>query len=244
MITKQFLHDWVTRDAEAVAKVTDAVQRETRTMFETVVRGIIDYEPESLFGLLAEVVAETKPVGDDGKPVKGGKADPATQTRMSELRQIYGAARGGWDWPAMVARGREAAVKEARAFLKDEGLTAKGESIEAVKRRTENRKLGRAARALLESGEILTLEQREKVDAGIDLALVIKPEQAAALTAKARESVQAEKIAKKLETWEGRIDAMLKAMLDDGLGEDAIVGLIDRLAAKAGAVFGGEPALV
>lgn len=238
VITKQFLHDWVTREAETTARVT----AETRTMFETVVRGIIDYEPAPLFGMLAEVVAETKPRDEKGEPIKGGKADAATQTRMSELRQIYGAARGGWDWAEMVRRGREAAVKEARAFLQHEGLTAKGESIAVVKRRAENRKLGKAARELIESGEILTEEQREKVEAGIDLALVIKPEQAAALNAKAKQSVEAERIAKKIATWQKRADDLIDAMVEDGLGEVDLRNLLDRIVHRADAwLLGSDP---
>lgn len=243
MITKQFLHEYVVRDAETRNAVNEAIARETRSMFETVVRGIIDYTPDALFGMLAEVVAETKEKGADGKPVKGAKADAATQTRMSELRQIYGAFQGGWDFSAILPRGREATVTEARAYLKDNGLTAKGETVESVRKRTEARKLGKAARDLMESDEgidLLSEEQIDKVEAGMPLALVITPEQRDKLAEKARLSVEADKVKAKVAAWQKRADALIDAMVEDGIGEADLRVLVERIVHRADAWMQGS----
>lgn len=244
MLTAQYLHEYVQRDAEAHAKVGQLLADETRSMFKTVVGGLIDMGPETAFGLLSQVVAETKEKNEDGKPVKGAKADAATSVRMSELRQIYGAVRSGMSF-AIISKGREVAVMEARAWLKDNNITAKGEPVEQVQRRNAARKLAKAARSLLESDEgmeILSDDQVEKVEAGMPLALVLDEGQRKLIADKARQSVEADAIKRKLETWYKRADSMVDDMLGDGLGEDMIDGILARMRTRFEAIAKGEPA--
>ncbi len=264
-VTISELLGWVTEEQRAIERATDEVRRATTARFETIVNGLANYEPSVAFGLLSDAVAETKPKDDTGKPYKGAKADPVVAVRMSELRQIIGAIQGGWDqWPEMVKRGRDAATTEAREWLKGvrpvrqedgsikrelvaEPMTAKGEPVAVVKRRQQARKLGRAMRELIEDpdeGVELADEQVEKVEAGMPLALVLTEEQRTKIAEKARNKVAQEAIAKKIETWNGRSDRFIDDVLADGLGEDAIAAMFDRMKARAWAVMRGEPAPV
>lgn len=262
-VTITELLGWVTEEQRAIERATDEVRRATTARFETIVNGLANYEPSVAFGLLSDAVAETKPKDDTGKPYKGAKADPVVAVRMSELRQIIGAIQGGWDqWPEMVKRGRDAATTEAREWLKGvrpvrqedgsikrelvaEPMTAKGEPVAVVKRRQQARKLGRAMRELIEDpdeGVELADEQVEKVEAGMPLALVLTEEQRTKIAEKARNKVAQEAIAKKIETWNGRSDRFIDDVLADGLGEDAIAAMFDRMKARAWAVMRGEAA--
>ena len=262
-VTISELLGWVQAEQDATDKAIESVRQATTARFEVIVKGLLNYEPSVAFGLLSDAVAETKPKDDSGKPFKGAKADAVVAVRMSELRQIIGAVQGGWDqWPEMVKRGRDAAATEAREWLKGvrpvrqedgsikreqiaEPMTAKGEPVAQVKRRQQARKLGRAMRDILENedeGVELADEQVEKVEAGMPLALVLTEDQRKQIAEKARNKVAQEAIAKKIETWKGRSDKFVDDVLADGLGEDAIAAMFDRMKARAWAVMRGEPA--
>lgn len=264
-VTISELLGWVTEEQRAIERATDEVRRATTARFETIVNGLANYEPSVAFGLLSDAVAETKPKDDTGKPYKGAKADPVVAVRMSELRQIIGAIQGGWDqWPEMVKRGRDAATTEAREWLKGvrpvrqedgsikrelvaEPMTAKGEPVAVVKRRQQARKLGRAMRELIEDpdeGVELADEQVEKVEAGMPLALVLTEDQRKQIAEKARNKVAQEAVAKAIEKWQSRADKFVDEVMADGLGEDAIAAMFDRMKARAWAVMRGEPAPV
>ena len=262
-VTITELLGWVQAEQDATNKAIESVRQATTARFETIVTGLVQYEPSVAFGLLSDAVAETKPKDAAGKDVKGGKADPIVAVRMSELRQIIGAVQGGWDqWPEMVKRGRDAATKEAREWLKGvrpvrqedgtikreqiaEPMTAKGEPVAQVKRRQQARKLGRAMRDILENedeGVELADEQVEKVEAGMPLALVLTEDQRKQIAEKARNKVAQEAVAKAVEKWQSRADKFVDEVMADGLGEDAIVAMFDRMKARAWAVMKGEPA--
>ena len=262
-VTITELLGWVTEEQRAIERATDEVLRATTARFETIVNGLANYEPSVAFGLLSDAVAETKPKDDDGKPYKGAKADPVVAVRMSELRQIIGAIQGGWDqWPEMIKRGRDAAVTEAREWLKGvrpvrqedgsikrelvaEPMTAKGEPVAVVKRRQQARKLGRAMRELIEDpdeGVELADEQVEKVEAGMPLALVLTEDQRKQIAEKARNKVAQEAVAKAIEKWQSRADKFVDEVMADGLGEDAILAMFGRMKVRALAVMRGEPA--
>lgn len=258
-VTVSELLGWVKAEQDAVA----TAEGSTTARFETIVSTMVQYEPSVAFGLLSDAVAETKPKDDDGKPYKGAKADAVVAVRMSELRQIIGAIQGGWDqWPEMVKCGRQAAVTEAREWLKgvrpvrqDDGtikreliaepMTAKGEPVAQVKRRQQARKLGRAMREMIEDpdeGVELTDEQVEKIEAGMPLALVMNEEQRKQIAEKARNKVAQEAVAKAIEKWQSRADKFVDEVMADGLGEDAIAAMFERMKARAWAVMRGEPA--
>ena len=239
MITMQQLRDWVDADKGALV----AAEKSTVPMFQNVVFGLLDMVGDTPFGLLSEMVAATKPVNADGKPIKGSKADATTAVRASELRQIVGAIRAGMP-VGVLESGRVAAVDEARAWLKTHELTAKGEPVAEVQRRTEARKMGKAASALFETGAVqLTNEQMQAMGSGTPLALVITPEQQAEVTEKARLSVEADRIKAKLAKWEKKADDFAAELLKDGIGEDAFA-IIDRILAKIASVAKGEPAMM
>lgn len=260
-VTISELLGWVKAEQDAVA----TAQGSTTARFEMIVSTMVQYEPSVAFGLLSDAVRETKPKDSTGAFVKGGLADPAVQTRMSELRQIIGAIQGGWDtWPQMVRRGREAAVTEAREWLKGfrpvrqedgtikreliaEPMTAKGEPVAQVKRRQAARKLGRAMRDILENedeGVELADEQVEKVEAGMPLALVLTEEQRTKIADKARQKIEQEKAAKAIERWTERASKFVDEMLADGMGEEAIFATFEKMKARALAVMRGESAPV
>lgn len=262
-VTITELLGWVTEEERAIGAAVESVRAATQDRFEVIVKGLLNYEPSVAFGLLSDAVAETKPKDDSGKPYKGAKADAVVAVRMSELRQIIGAIQGGWDqWPEMVKRGRDAAATEAREWLKgvrpvrqDDGtikrelvaepMTAKGEPVSKVKARQLRRKLKRAENELLEDpdeGITLAPEQIEELEDGANLALVLTPEQQRTLREKARNKVAQEQIAKKIETWNGRSDRFIDDVLADGLGEDAIAAMFERMKVRALAVMRGEPA--
>lgn len=239
MITMQQLREWVDADKGALV----AAEKSTVPMFQEVVFGLLDMVGDTPFGLLSEMVAATKPVDAEGKPIKGAKADNTTSARASELRQIIGAVRAGMS-VYVLKSGRVAAVEEARAWLKDNELTAKGEPVAEVQRRAEARKMGKAASALFETGAVqLSSEQMQAMGEGRPLALVITPEQQAEVTEKARLSVEADKIKVKLAKWEKKADEFAADMLKDGIGEDAFA-IIDRILAKIESVAKGEPAMM
>lgn len=262
-VTITELLGWVQAEQDATNKAIESVRQATTARFETIVTGLVQYEPSVAFGLLSDAVAETKPKDDSGKPYKGAKADPGVAVRMSELRQIVGAVQGGWDtWPEMVKRGRDAAVTEAREWLKgvrpvrqDDGtikreqiaepMTAKGEPVSQVKRRQQARKLGRAMRELIEDpdeGIELAAEQVEKIEAGMPLALVMNEDQRKQIAEKARNKVAQEAVAKAIEKWQSRADKFVDEVMADGLGEDAIAAMFERMKARALAVMRGEAA--
>lgn len=260
-VTVSELLGWVKAEQDAVA----TAQGSTTARFEMIVSTMVQYEPSVAFGLLSDAVRETKPKDSTGAFVKGGLADPAVQTRMSELRQIIGAIQGGWDqWPQMVRRGREAAVTEAREWLKGfrpvrqedgtikreliaEPMTAKGEPRSVVEKRQQRRKLIRAQNALIDDpdeGIALSDEQREELESGANLALVLTPEQQAKLKAKASIKVEQDKIAAAIKRWEGRGEKFVDEMLADGMGEEAILATFEKMKARALAVMRGETAPV
>ncbi len=262
-VTITELLGWVQAEQDATNKAIESVRQATTARFETIVTGLVQYEPSVAFGLLSDAVAETKPKDDDGKPYKGAKADPVVAVRMSELRQIIGAIQGGWDqWPEMVKRGRDAAATEAREWLKGvrpvrqedgsikreliaEPMTAKGEPVSRVKARQLRRKLKRAENELLEDPEegiTLAPDQIEELEDGANLALVLTPEQQRTLREKARNKVAQEAVAKAIEKWQSRADKFVDEVMADGLGEDAIAAMFDRMKARAWAVMRGEPA--
>jgi len=262
-VTVSELLGWVKAEQDATNKAIESVRQATTARFEVIVKGLLNYEPSVAFGLLSDAVAETKPKDDDGKPVKGAKADAVVAVRMSELRQIIGAVQGGWDqWPEMVKRGRDAAATEAREWLKGfrpirqengsikrelvaEPMTAKGEPVTQVKRRQQARKLGRAMRELIEDpdeGVELADDQVEKVEAGMPLALVLTEDQRKQIVEKVCNKVAQEAVAKAIEKWQSRADKFVDEVMADGLGEDAIVAMFDRMKARAWAVMRGESA--
>jgi hypothetical protein len=215
VITKQFLAEYVGRIAAEESKI-DSI---ALSIFKTAALGVLECEPSVAMGLLSEVVKESK---------VDGKADAATAARMSELRQIYGSVRHGLP-VTILDMGRNAAVVEARAYLKDNGITAKGESIAVRDARNANRKLGKAAAALIEEGGILTDEQAAKVESGVDLALVITPEQQEALRAKAAQSVEAEKIRAKLAGWKKAGAKLIDTVLAEGGNEEELTAVFAEM---------------
>lgn len=238
MLTVQGLLDYVQRLREAETTAGRAV-------FQVTAQALLEYEPSVAFGLLTETVAKTKEVDGEGKPVKGAKADPVVAVRMSELRQIYGAVRGGMTID-ILSSGREAAVQEARAFLAEHEMTARGEAKAEVAVRAKRTKIEKAYRKAQEEvdPETLTPEQRSKVAAGMPIDLVLTQADRDALAAKALQSVQADQIKARLDRWADRAVGLIDEMLQSGAGEEVIEQVLILMRKRAESAFKGEAALV